>query len=55
MAKVYRLDEGTPLAEYPARIGCPGAQIQGINTAALMIRLEMYVDEARWKRLDEES
>lgn len=27
---------------------CPGAQISGINTMALLMRLELYVDEHRW-------
>ncbi len=54
MAKVYRKE-----AEYSAdsigsfnlqeEIGCKGAQINGINTVALMMRLELYVDEQRWK------
>ena len=55
IAKVYRLEEATPLADYPNRIGCPDAQIQGINTSALLLRLEMYVDEARWKDVNEDT
>jgi len=36
-------------------IGCPNAQIEGLNTSALMIRLEMYVNEKSWRALDEET
>jgi hypothetical protein len=35
-----------------SRLGCKGATIQGINTIALMMRMELYVDEIRWKSLD---
>jgi hypothetical protein len=38
----------------PQALGCPGSQISGINTMALMLRMELYVDEARW-RSDEEQ
>jgi hypothetical protein len=31
---------------------CPGAVFQGINTLALLLRMELYVDESRWKSLD---
>jgi hypothetical protein len=33
-------------------IECPGAMITGINTIALMARIELYVDEMKWKKLD---
>lgn len=60
MIKVYKLDSdilgkhSSELGEYDLgrMIGCDGAQIQGINTLGLMMRLELYVDEARWKSLE---
>ncbi len=36
-------------------IGCPNAQIEGLNTSALRTRLELYVNEKSWKVLDEET
>lgn len=36
------------------KVNCPGAVINGINTMGLMLRMELYVDEHRWKSLDTE-
>jgi hypothetical protein len=55
MLKVYKLDEEfQDLSDkgIPDALGCPGSQIGGINTTALMLRMELYVDEYRWHSLD---
>jgi hypothetical protein len=60
MLKVYKLDNefkehhSSEMSEFELgrKIGCEGALIQGINTLGLMMRMELYVDEARWKSLD---
>ena len=38
-----------------SKIRCPDAQIQGVNTTALMVRLELFVDELRWKSVDKNT
>jgi len=54
MLKVYRQDLDSDLnpEDLARRLGCPGAVISGINTFALMLRIELFVDEYRWKSLD---
>lgn len=42
-------DPAFDLADF---LRCPGAVFQGINTLALLLRMELYVDESRWKSLD---
>ena len=37
------------------KIGCPGGVFNGINTIALMLRMELYVDENRWKNSSKET
>lgn len=37
------------------KIHCKGASIHGINTIALMVRMELYVDEFRWKSADKNT
>lgn len=37
------------------KLNCKGAIINGINTIALMLRMELYVDEHRWKSVNKET
>ena len=37
------------------KIGCTGGVFNGINTIALMLRMELYVDENRWKNSSKET
>jgi hypothetical protein len=37
------------------RLNCPRANISGINTIGLMLRMELYVDEDRWNKATEET
>ena len=55
MVKVYGCDHAytqDPTFDLASFLHCPGATFQGINTLALLVRLELYVDEGRWKSLD---
>ena len=42
----YNPSKSNKIAE---KINCPGAVITGINTIALMTRMELYVNEKVWK------
>ena len=55
MVKVYSCDHAytqDPAFDLASFLRCPGATFQGINTLALLLRMELYVDESRWKSLD---
>lgn len=55
MVKVYKLEnEYNEEAKFniAERLRCPGALITGINTIGLMMRMELYLEEERWKSLD---
>jgi len=49
MVKVYKQSSSRDLNpedfDIAKQIGCPGALISGINTCALMLRIELFVDE----------
>lgn len=56
MAKVYKSESLLSTTELIGEtIGCKGAVIAGINTIALLMRMELYVDEHRWKSLQDEK
>ena len=57
MLKVYKLETEYEAAKFniAERLKCPGALISGINTIGLMMRMELYLDEDRWKALDVNS
>jgi hypothetical protein len=59
MVKVYKQSSSRDLNpedfDIAKQIRCPGALISGINTCALMLRIELFVDEWRWKSLHEEK
>jgi len=55
MLRVYHQElDSNPEADLGRRLGCPGAVISGINTIGLMLRIELFVDEHRWKSLNHE-
>lgn len=51
-------DEDAPLKgnfNLAKKINCKGAIINGVNTLALMSRMELYVDEYKWKNVDKNT
>jgi hypothetical protein len=59
MLKAYKMDEYYEMhmnnKEYPEfslskMINCQNASISGINTTAYLSRIELYVDEFKWKK-----
>jgi hypothetical protein len=57
MVKVYKLDSDNFATNQnlPHALKVPGAIFQGINTIGLMLRMELYVDEHRWKSLSDSN